>query len=123
MKEGLNQAAQLAQQVAQWIGKFLELIWSWSFGQIVNMFEIPFGSLPLWKQVIFLLVVAALVYLLWKVFKDLLEAVQKVLGAALGLFNAIINNLYEILLAGAVALGGAWIITTVKVEYLDAIKL
>lgn len=123
MKEGLNQAIAFAQQVISWIGKFLEMIWTWSFGQILKMFQLPFGNLPLWKQVVFVIVVAALVYFIWSIFADILEAIKKVMSAALGLLSAIIEKLGDVLMAGVIALVGAWIITEANVPVLDAIKL
>lgn len=123
MKEGLSQVVKFAEQVVSWIGTFLEMVWTWSFGQILKMFKIPFESLPLWKQIVFVAVVIALVYFFWSIFTDILEAIQKVLSAGLGLLSAIIEKLQDVLIAGIIALVGAWIITSVNAPMLDSIKL
>ena len=85
MQQVLNEVGQIAQRLAGVIWQVLQFIWNWSFGQVVKMFQVPFNNLPLWKQVLFVLVIAALGYFLYKVAKDLLKAVQSVLGAIVGL--------------------------------------
>ena len=58
--------------------------------------------------------IAALGYFLYKVAKDLLKAVQSVLGAIVGLISALIAMLPQIVYAGLIAFGGAWIITNMN---------
>lgn len=86
------------------------------------MAQLPFGSLPLWKQVLYVIAVVALAYLIWKIFSDILEAVQKVLSAGLGLFHAIVANLYEILLVGAIAFVFAWIVNNMDSDFLNKLQ-
>ena len=114
MQQVLNEVGQIAQRLAAVIWQVLQFIWNWSFGQIVKMFQLPFNSLPLWKQVIFALVIGALGYFLYKIAKDLLKAVQSVLGAIVGLISALIGMLPQIVWAGLIAFGGAWVITTLN---------
>jgi hypothetical protein len=56
--------------------------------------------------------------LLYKVAKDLLKAVQSVLGAIVGLISALIAMLPQIVYAGLVAFGGAWIITNLSPTWI-----
>jgi hypothetical protein len=114
MQQVLNEVGQIAQRLAAVIWQVLQFIWNWSFGQIVKMFQLPFNNLPIWKQVIFVLVIGALAYFLYKVAKDLLKAVQSVLGAIVGLISALIHMLPQIVWAGLIAFGGAWVITTLN---------
>jgi hypothetical protein len=118
MQQVLNEVGQIAQRLAAVIWQVLQFIWNWSFGQIVKMFQLPFNSMPLWKQVIFVLVIAALGYFLYKIAKDLLKAVQSVLGAIVGLISALIGMLPQIVWAGLIAFGGAWVITTLNPEWI-----
>ena len=69
MQQVLNEVGQIAQRLAAVIWQVLQFIWNWSFGAIVKMFQLPFNNLPVWKQVIFVLVIAALGYFLYKVAK------------------------------------------------------
>jgi hypothetical protein len=118
MQQVVNEVSQIAQRLAGIVWQVLQFIWNWSFGQIVKMFQVPFNSLPLWKQVIFALVLAALGYLLYKVAKDLLKAVQSVLGAVVGFISALIGMLPQIVYAGLIAFGGAWIITNLSPTWI-----
>ena len=108
----------IAQRLAGVIWQVLQFIWNWSFGQVVKMFQMPFNNLPLWKQVLFVVVVAALAYFLYKLAKDLLKAVQSVLRAIVGLISALIAMLPQIVYAGLVAFGGAWVITNLSPTWI-----
>src|SRR5262245_4526872 len=118
MQQVLNEVGQIAQRLAAVIWQVLQFIWNWSFGQIVKMFQMPFSNLPIWKQVLFVLVIAALGYFLFKIAKDLLKAVQSVLSAIVGLISALIAMLPQIVWAGMIAFGGAWVITNLKPTWL-----
>jgi hypothetical protein len=74
------------------------------------MFAMPFGSLELWKQVIYVVVIAALAYFIYKLAKDLLKAVQSILSAIVGLISALIGMLPQVVLVGLIAFGGAWVV-------------
>ena len=98
----------------------LEFFWTWSFGQIVAMFRLPLNSLPLWKQIVFALVLAALGYIFHKISKDLLKAVQSVVGAVVGFISALIAMMPQIVWAGLIAFGGAWIMTNLNPTWIPA---
>ena len=70
------------------------------------------------SRVLFVIVIAALAYFLYKVAKDLLKAVQSVLGAIVGLVSALIAMLPQIVYAGLIAFGGAWIITNLSPTWI-----
>src|SRR5262245_66552425 len=118
MQQVLNEVGQIAQKLVAVIWQVLQFIWTWSFGQVVKMFQMPFNTLPLWKQVIFVLVIGALAYFFYKIAKDLLKAVQSVLGAIVGLISALIAMLPKIVWAGLIAFGGAWIITNLSPTWI-----
>lgn len=118
MQQVLNEVGQIAQRLAEVIWQVLQFIWNWSFGQIVRMFQLPFNDLPLWKQVLFVVVIGALGYFFYKIAKDLLKAVQSVLGAIIGLISALVAMLPQIVWAGLIAFGGAWIITNMNPEWI-----
>jgi hypothetical protein len=111
MEKVPSEAGEVAKRLAEVLFHVLEMLWTWSFGQIVAMFRLPLNSLPPWKQVLFLLVIAALGYMFHKVSKDLLKAVQSVIGAIVGFTTSLIGMLPQIVWAGLIAFGGAWIIT------------
>jgi hypothetical protein len=118
VQQVLNEVSQIAQKLVAVIWQVLQFIWTWSFGQVVKMFQMPFNNLPLWKQVVFVLVVGALAYFFYKIAKDLLKAVQSVLGAIVHLVSALIAMLPQIVYAGLIAFGGAWVITTLSPAWI-----
>ena len=118
MQQVSNEVGEIVQRFAGVIWQALQFIWAWSFGQIVTMVQLPFNSLPQWKQGMFALVIVALAYLFHKVSKDLLKAVQSVVGAVVGLITSLIGMLPQIIWAGLIAFGGAWVITNMNPAWI-----
>jgi hypothetical protein len=121
MQQVFNQVGQIAQQLASVIWRVLTFIWSWSFGQVAQMFGKSFSTLDIWKQVVFVLVIGALVFFLYKIAKDLLKAVQSILSAIVGLISALIGMLPQIVLVGLIAFGGAWIVNQPSPSWMPTI--
>ncbi len=117
-EQGPYELSDIMGRLASLFWQALVVLWSWSFGQIVTMFQLPFDSLPVWKQVIFILVIVALVYLFHKVSRDLLKAVQTMIGAIIGLIAAVIIMLPQIVWAGLIAFGGAWVIMNLNPSWI-----
>jgi hypothetical protein len=113
-----NDVGEVLQRLAAVIWEALLFIWNWSFGQVVAMFQLPFNTLPAWKQGLFVLVIVALSYLVHKVSKDLLKAVQSVVGAMVGLVSALLSLLPQIVWAGLIAFGGAWAIANLDPTWI-----
>lgn len=113
-----NEVGDVVQELLGLIWQALQFVWSWSFGQVVTMFQLPFDTLPPWKQGLFVLVIVALGYLVHKVSKDLLKAVQSVVGAVVGLIAALIALLPQIVWAGLIAFGGAWAIANLNPAWI-----
>jgi hypothetical protein len=118
MQQVLNEVGEIAQRLVSVVWQVLQFIWNWSFGQVVRMFQVPFNDLPLWKQALFVLVIGALAYFFYKIAKDLLRAVQSVLGAIVGLVSALIAMLPQIVWAGLIAFGGAWVIANLNPSWI-----
>ena len=109
MQQVFNQVGQIAQQLAAVIWQVLTFIWDWSFGAVARMFARGFPP-ELWKRIIYVIVIVALAYFIYKLAKDLLRAVQSILSAIVGLISALIGMLPQIVLVGFIAFGGAWIV-------------
>ena len=71
---------QFLQQGIVAIFKFLELVWTWSFGEIIAIFHSDWKALPIWKLVVLVAVVAAIAYVLYKTVMVLWEAAVAVFG-------------------------------------------
>jgi hypothetical protein len=121
MQQVFNQVGQIAQQLASVIWRVLTYIWQFSFGQVGRMFNMNFSSLDVWKQVIYVLVIGALAYFIYKIAKDLLKAMQSILSAIVGLISALIGMLPQIVLVGLIAFGGAWIVTQPSPSWMPTI--
>jgi hypothetical protein len=120
MQKVPSEVGEVAKRLAEVIFHVVEFLWNWSFGQIVAMFRLPLNTLPLWKQLLFALVLAALGYMFHKISKDLLKAVQSVVGAVVGFGTALIGMMPQIVWAGLIAFGGAWVMTNLNPTWIPA---
>jgi len=110
MQQMFNQLLQFLQQGIAAIIRFVQLIWSWSTGQIVKVFTAPWQNWPLWKQLVLIVVAGIIVYVLYKAIKELWETGERALAAFTSLLGAFVKTLPRILIAGLVALGGIWLL-------------
>ncbi len=78
MQEIFSQLLQFLQQGISAIFRFVQLVWNWSIDQVMRILEVPWSSWPLWKQAVLVLVAGAIVYVLYKVGKELWEAGEKI---------------------------------------------
>jgi hypothetical protein len=112
----VNQVIQFLQQGIAAIFKFVQLIWTWSLGQVTQVLQSPWQSWPLWKQILLVVVAAAIVFALFKVAKELWEAAERVLVAFATLLGAFIRTLPQVVVAGLIALGGLWLINNLDMS-------
>ena len=114
MKQIFEQFLQFLQQGIAAIVRFVQLIWTWSADQIGKIVKVPWDSWPLWKQILLVIVIAAVAYLLFIAARHLWVAGIRVLTAFGSLLFAFIVTLPTILVAGVVALAGLWTINNVN---------
>jgi cytochrome bd-type quinol oxidase subunit 2 len=114
MKQIFEQLLQLLQQGVAAIVRFVQLIWTWTAEQISKVAQVPWDSWPLWKQILLVIVAAAVAYLLFVAARQLWAAGLRVLTAFGSLLLAFVVTLPTILVAGVVALGGLWAINNVN---------
>ena len=112
----LNQLIQFLQQGIAAIFKFIQLIWTWSIGQITQVANSPWQNWPLFKQVLLVLVLAAVVFALYKVAKELWEAGERVLAAFATLLGVFVRTLPKVVIAGLIAMGGVWLINNLDLS-------
>ena len=108
MMQFLNQLVQFVQQGISAVFRFVQTIWTWSVGQITQVEQSPWQSWPLWKQICLVLVIAGVVWALYKAAKELFKAGERVLGAFATLLGVFVKTLPRAMLAGLIAMGGAW---------------
>jgi hypothetical protein len=70
---------------------------------------VPWQQWPIWKQILLVLVLAGVIWALYKAGKELFEAGEKILGAFASLLGVVVHTLPSVVLAGLIALGGVWL--------------
>jgi hypothetical protein len=116
MKEVVFQLLQLLQQGIAAIFKFVQLIWRWTIEQVMRVGEVAWSAWPLRKQVLLVLVAGAILYVLYKAGRELWEASEKILAGFASLLVVLVRTLPLILIAGIIAVGGLWVVTSVDFD-------
>ena len=110
----LNQLLQVLKQSLSAIFTFIQTIWQWSVTQILAVPWHQLNILPWWKVAVLAVTGAAVVYFLYRAGRQLLEAGEKALSAFVTLLTVFVRTLPPILLAGAAAAAGAWVVNHVN---------
>lgn len=109
MHEILNQIVHFLQQGIAAIFHFVALVWNWSVDQVVKLTEVPWRDWPILKVLLLAIVVAAVIWALYKVFWEIWLAAERILSAFATLLAVFVHTLPRVLLAGVIALGGVWV--------------
>jgi hypothetical protein len=123
MKQIFDQFLQFLQQGIAAIFRFVQLVWTWSIDQITKMMHAPFESWPIWKQVLLILVIAAVAYFLFIAARQLWMAGVHVLAAFASFLGALVVTLPTILIAGVIALAGLWVINNLNLTALPTLTM
>jgi hypothetical protein len=108
MQHAFNQLLQFLQQGIAAIFHFVQLIWSWSVGQISTLLAVPWQQWPLWKEILLALVLVAVIWALYGAAIALFAAGERILIALAHLLSVLVRTLPSIVFAGLIALGGVW---------------
>ncbi len=60
--------------------------------------------------------VAALAWFLYRIFMPILEAIIGIFKAVINLLRTIVEEITDVIIAGAIAIAGAWIILNVNLD-------
>src|SRR5579872_929754 len=110
MKQVFDQFLKFLHEGIAAIFRFVELIWTWSVDQIARLASVPWQQWPFWKQLLLVLVLAAVVWALYRVGRELFFAGAAILAAFAELLGVMVRTLPHVMLAGIIALGGGWVI-------------
>jgi hypothetical protein len=110
VKQLSDESLQFLADGLAWVLGIIEAVWAWSTEQIVRMTQVPWEKWPLWKQILLIIVAGFVVYALYIAARQLWWAALNVLSALATFIGTLIVTLPAILLAGAVALAGLWVI-------------
>jgi hypothetical protein len=114
MNQIIDQIVAFLKMGIEAIFRFFELIWTWSFGQMVDIFRSDWQSLPIWKIAILVIAVIAIAYVLYKGIIQLWKAAEQILKAFIGLLSVLVGILPFILIAGIIAAAASWVIQNVN---------
>ena len=110
MQHAFNQLLQFLQQGISAIFHFVQMIWTWSVGQISTLLAVPWQQWPLWKQILLVLVLVGVIWALYKAAIELFAAGERILLAFARLLIVLVRTLQSVVFAGLIALGGVWLI-------------
>jgi len=114
VREIIDQIVNLLRQGITAIFSFIELVWQWSFGQMVAIFRSDWQTLPAWKIAVLAVAVIAIVYVLYRGFFQLWHAAEQIFRAFVDLLMVLISVLPYVLIAGLIAAGGSYVIQHVN---------
>jgi hypothetical protein len=123
MQQVFNQLLQFLQQGIAAIFRFVQMIWTWSVGQINSLTQVPWQNWSLWKQVLLVLVIAGVIWALFQAARELWEAGERTLGAFAALLGVLVKTLPKVLLAGIIALGGVWVLNNLNDFNLSSVRV
>src|SRR5207248_5388448 len=93
MKQVFDQLLKFLHDGISAIFRFVELIWMWSVDQISKLMAVPWQEWPLWKQVLLVLILAGVLWALYRAGRELLEAGAAILAAFAGLLGVLVQTL------------------------------
>jgi hypothetical protein len=116
MQQIFNQLLQFLQQGISAIFRFVQMIWQWTVGQITSLTRVPWQDWPFWKQILLAVVIAGVIWALYKAAKELWEAGERILSAFAALLGVLVKTLPSVMLAGLIALGGVWVLNNLDLS-------
>jgi hypothetical protein len=117
MKSAVDQLLSLLQQALIAILRVIGSVWTWAAAQIQHLTTVPWQSWPLWKQVVLVLIAAAILYALFKVAGEFWAASERIVAGFAGLFTAFFRTLPTVFAAGLLAFGGLWVLANVDTSH------
>jgi hypothetical protein len=123
MKQIFDQFLQFLQQGIAAIFRFVQLVWTWSIDQITKMMQAPWGNWPLWKQILLIIVIAAVAFVLFIAARRLWVAGVHVLASFARFLGILVYTLPTILIAGFIALSGLWVINNLNLSSLPTLTM
>ena len=109
MQQIVSQVLHFLQNGITAIFRFVEMIWTWSVHQVEKLLEVPWQDWPVLKIILLIIMAAAVIWALYRVFWELWLGAERVLSAFAGLLVIFVQTLPRVLLAGVIALGGLWV--------------
>lgn len=92
MKQVFDQLLRFLHEGIAAIFHFVELIWTWSVDQITRLMAVPWQDWPIWKQILLVLIIAAVAWALYRAGMELLAAGAAILASFARLLGALVQR-------------------------------
>ena len=102
-------------QGIDWLFWFISIAWTWSFGQISRALAHSFQSLPDWKAILYIALVALLFYITYLVAPRIFGAIVAVFSAIWGLVETLMRIAIDMIWYIAIAYAVAFAINTFQI--------
>jgi len=113
MNDTVHQLMQVILQGVTWVLRTIERLWVWSWSQIESAFNISWGSLPMWKVVVGVIALVAVVVMLVRLLRHSLSAFRNIAEAFWTMVMAAFGVLALVVVAGLFSRGFVWVMATV----------
>ena len=118
MDQFLSALKRIIIQGIDWLFWLISLGWNWSFGQISRALNQNFQSLPDWKALLYIALVAILFYMAYLVIPRILGAIVVIFRAIFGLVEMLVKIAVDMVWFIVIAYGVALIMNTFKMGSL-----
>ena len=119
MNESVHQLLRLVLQGFTWFVKTIEMLWDWSWTQILSAFKISWENLPGWKLVVGVIAILVLAALLLAMFKRMLAAFGEIAAAFWTMGMTVFGVLLFVVVAGLFSRGFQWVVASVPDHFWD----
>jgi hypothetical protein len=119
MNQSVHQLLRLILEGFAWFLRTVELLWNWSWSQIIAAFNLSWASLPGWKIAVGLIAIAILVVLLVLMFRHVLAALGRIAAAFWAMAVTAFGVVVFVAVAGVFSRGVQWVVASVPDHFWD----
>jgi len=119
MNQSIHQLMQLVLQGIAWVLRTIEVLWTWSWSQIMLTFNMSWNNLPAWKMVLGMIAVAILAGLLFVMARRGMEAFGKIAAAFWTMVLTMVAIVGFVVVAGVTSRGFQWVVATVPDRFWE----
>jgi hypothetical protein len=119
MNQSIHQLMQLVLQGITWVLRTIELLWNWSWSQIMGMFNMSWSNLAAWKMLLGVIAIAVLAGILVMRARRGMEAFGKIAAAFWTMVLTMIAIVSFVVVAGVMSRGFQWVVATVPDRFWE----
>jgi hypothetical protein len=119
MNQSVHQLLRLILEGFTWLLRTIELLWDWSWSQIIAAFNLSWANLPGWKLAVGLIAIAILVVLLVAMLRHALAAFSRIAAAFWAMTVTAFGVVVFVVVAGLFSRGVQWVVASVPDHFWD----